>query len=154
MLSYISMMTLSNGNILRAAGPLCGEFTGPDTGEFPSQRPVTRSFDVFFDLCLNKRWNKQSRRRWFEMPSPSSWHHCSLYKCCLSESIHFLCQTAGWCLHGIDPQNSCYKSLLHKSKWRKFRCVHDFHRRNEYQNLMATMWTCVMSIVISLVTLP
>ena len=26
------------------------------TGEFPSQRPVTRSFDVFFHLCLNKRW--------------------------------------------------------------------------------------------------
>ena len=23
-------------------------------GEFPAQRPVTRSFDVFFDLCLNK----------------------------------------------------------------------------------------------------
>ena len=27
----------------------------PVTGEFPAQRPVTRSFDVFFDLCLNKR---------------------------------------------------------------------------------------------------
>ena len=27
----------------------------PVTGEFPTQRPVTRSFDVFFDLCLNKR---------------------------------------------------------------------------------------------------
>ena len=26
------------------------------TGEFPSQRPVTRSFDVFYDLHLNKRW--------------------------------------------------------------------------------------------------
>ena len=25
------------------------------TGEFPSQRPVTRSFEVFFDLRLNKR---------------------------------------------------------------------------------------------------
>ena len=25
----------------------------PVTGEFPSQRPVTRSFDVFFDLRLN-----------------------------------------------------------------------------------------------------
>ena len=25
----------------------------PVTGEFPAQRPVTRSFDVFFDLCLN-----------------------------------------------------------------------------------------------------
>ena len=27
-------------------------------GEFPSQRPVTRSFDVFFDLHLNKRLSK------------------------------------------------------------------------------------------------
>ena len=35
----------------------------------PSQRPVTRNFDIFFDLCLNKRWNKQPRRRWFETPS-------------------------------------------------------------------------------------
>ena len=29
-----------------------GEFTGVP-GEFPAQRPVTRSFDVFFDLRLN-----------------------------------------------------------------------------------------------------
>ena len=51
------MMTSSNGNIFRVTGPLCGEFTGP--GEFPPQRPVTRSFDVFFDLRLNKRLSKQ-----------------------------------------------------------------------------------------------
>ena len=31
----------------------------PVTGEFPLQRPVTRSFDVFFDLCLNKWLSKQ-----------------------------------------------------------------------------------------------
>ena len=30
----------------------------PVTGEFPAQRPVTRSFDVFFDLRLNKRQNE------------------------------------------------------------------------------------------------
>ena len=42
------MMTLSNGNIFRVTGHLCGEFTG--TGEIPAQRPLTRSFDVFFDL--------------------------------------------------------------------------------------------------------
>ena len=47
------------------------------TGEFPLQRPVTRSFDVFIDLCLDKRLNKQSRSRWFEMPSLSSLRHCS-----------------------------------------------------------------------------
>ena len=43
------------------------------TGEFPTQRPVTRSFDVFFDLRLNKRLGKQSRRWWFETPSCSLW---------------------------------------------------------------------------------
>ena len=32
----------------------------PVTGEFPTQGPVTRIFDVFFDLRLNKRLSKQS----------------------------------------------------------------------------------------------
>ena len=31
----------------------------PLTDEFPEQRPVKRSFDVFFDLILNKRLSKQ-----------------------------------------------------------------------------------------------
>ena len=39
----------------------------PAPGEFPAQRPVTRSFDVFFDLHLNKRLRKQSWGWWFEM---------------------------------------------------------------------------------------
>ena len=51
----------------------------PVTSEFPSQRPVTWSFDVFFDLRLNKRLSKQSRRRWFETPSRSLWHHCNAH---------------------------------------------------------------------------
>ena len=38
----------------------------PVTGEFPAQRPVTRSFGVFFDLHLNQQLSKQWRRRWFE----------------------------------------------------------------------------------------
>ena len=38
------------------------------TGEFPAQRQVTRSFDVFFDLRLNKRLSKQSWGWLFEMP--------------------------------------------------------------------------------------
>ena len=32
----------------------------PVTGELAAQRPVTQSFDVFFDLRLNKRPSKQS----------------------------------------------------------------------------------------------
>ena len=53
--------------------PFVREFTGP--GEFPTQRPVTRSFGVFFDLRLNKRLNKQSWGWWFETLSRPSWRH-------------------------------------------------------------------------------
>ena len=67
MLPTTLMVTSSNGNIFRVTGHLCGEFTGP--GEFPTQRPVTQSFEVFFDLCLNKWLSKQWWGWWFETPS-------------------------------------------------------------------------------------
>ena len=35
-------------------------------GEFPAQRPVTRSFELFFDLSLNKQLSKQSWGSWLE----------------------------------------------------------------------------------------
>ena len=41
----------------------------------PHKWPVTRSFDVFFDLCLNKRLSKQSWGWWFETPSCPLWRH-------------------------------------------------------------------------------
>ena len=59
--TYISMMMTSwNGNSFRVTGLLCGEFT--------DQIPVTRGFDVFFDLGLFRQLGKQWRRRWFETP--------------------------------------------------------------------------------------
>ena len=73
----VIMMTSSNGNIFRVIGRLCGEFTGP--GEFPAQRPVTRSFDVFFDLHPNKLLSKQWRGWWFETSSRSLWRHCNVW---------------------------------------------------------------------------
>ena len=50
----------------------------PVTGEFPTQRPVTRGFDISFDLRLNKLLNKQSWCWWFETPSCSLWRHCNV----------------------------------------------------------------------------
>ena len=47
------------------------------TDEFPAQRPVSRNFDVFFDLRLNGRLSKQSWCWWFETPLRSSWHRCN-----------------------------------------------------------------------------
>ena len=38
--------------------------------------PFKRTFDVFFDLRLNKRLSKHSKRRCFETPSRSLWRHC------------------------------------------------------------------------------
>ena len=49
----------------------------PVPGEFPTQRPVTRRFDVFFDLHLNKWLSKQSWGWWFETLSWSLWRHCN-----------------------------------------------------------------------------
>ena len=60
--TYFALLVLCAGN-------------SPVTGEFPSQRPVTRSFDVFFDLGLNKRLSEKSKRWWFETPSCSLWRH-------------------------------------------------------------------------------
>ena len=74
----IDTMTSSNGNIFRVTGPLCGELTGP--GEFPIQRPVMRSFDVFFDLRLSKRLTGCVNNREagdFETPSWSLWRQCN-----------------------------------------------------------------------------
>ena len=62
------MMTSSNGNIFRVTGHLCGEFT-------PRQRPMTRSFDAFFVLCLIQRLSKQSWGWWFETLPRPLWRH-------------------------------------------------------------------------------
>ena len=65
----------------------------------PPERPVTRSFDVFFDLCLNKRLSKQLWGWWFETSSRSLWRHCNEsgdwcgavdIEGCVSISIFFL----------------------------------------------------------------
>ena len=69
----ICMMTPSNGNIICATGHLCGEFTGHRW----IPRTVTQSFDVIFDLCLNKPLSKQLWGWWFETPLCPLWHHCN-----------------------------------------------------------------------------
>ena len=81
---------------------ICGEFTGPR--EFPAQRPVTQSFDVFFDLHFNKQLSNQSWGWWFEMPSRPSWRHCNVnewYYITWSANTIACLQRKGWFLHDI-----------------------------------------------------
>ena len=56
---------------------LC-EGNPPVTGGFLSQRPVTQSFGVFFDLCMNKILSKRKIRQWCETSSRSLWRHCNV----------------------------------------------------------------------------
>ena len=66
----------------------------PVPGEFHTQRPVTRSFDVYFDLRPNKRLSKQSWGWWFETPSHPFWRHRNvlhlwhLWSHCTDEFYH------------------------------------------------------------------
>ena len=60
----------------------------PVTGEFTAQRPVTQSFDVFFDLCLNERLSKKSWGWWFETPSCPLWRHCNAINACMYRCEH------------------------------------------------------------------
>ena len=83
------MMTSSNGNIFRVTGHLCGN--SPVPGEFPAQRPVTRSFDVFFDLRLNGRLSKQSWGWWLETPSHPLWRHGSVLADDKKKSVTTVC---------------------------------------------------------------
>ena len=84
----VLLMTSSNGNIFRVTDPLCGEFTG-------HKRPVTRSFDVFFDLHLSKWLSKQSWGWWFETSSRSLWRHCSV----LALAVHAVAAKALLLIH-------------------------------------------------------
>ena len=47
----------------------------------PRTRATHAELWCFFDLCLNKQWSKQSRRRWFETPSRLLWHQCNVVQC-------------------------------------------------------------------------
>ena len=106
----------------------------PVPGEFPTQRPVTRSFDVFFEIRPNKRLSKQSWGWWFETPSRPLWRHridgwrvCSPFTCmfCLVSAFDivlprialrryspvFICfPSIAYCLYSFSNHIACFPS--------------------------------------------
>ena len=80
-----------------------GDGNPPVTDGSPSQSPVTRSFDVSFDLGLNKQFSEQSRRRRFETPSCSLWRQCSEYTKATSHHLNQCWLIVNWI--GLDLFN-------------------------------------------------
>ena len=71
----VSVITTGKMNLYDAEW--LSTYNGGSQTEFPAQRPVTRSFDVFFDLRPNKRLNKPLWGWRFETLSPPLWRHCN-----------------------------------------------------------------------------
>ena len=97
--------------------PLLAPCEGNSTviGEFPSQRPGTRSFDVLFDLRLNIRLSKQSWGWWFEMLSRPLWRHYNeLPKHCLVYNIQFQFQFKS----SLLPYCCIWNTKSTKDKWK------------------------------------
>ena len=86
----------------------------PVTGEFPAQRAVTQSFDVFFDLRLNKRLSKQSSGWWFETRSCSLWCHCN-------KLLDFTCWLHGR-LCGVYYEHLANIDLVRHELWLYLSC--------------------------------
>ena len=95
----------------------------------PAQRPVMRSFDVFFDLHLNKGLSKQWWGWWFETPSCPLWRHCNDTE----RLVHCICVTSFICLLIAAISQGCYWCInkghftedvwLVVYKWLKNRCL-------------------------------
>ena len=116
------MMTSSNGNIFRVTGHLCGE--SPVPGEFPAQKPVTRSFHAFLDLRLNKPLSKQSWGWRFETLSHPSCRHCDD-------------KTAGYLIVYVELHEEVISQthqLVNRRTSDKTKCMHGFHRKNDIEH--------------------
>ena len=72
-LSFLSVIITSSNGKFSALPGLCEGNPSVICG-FPSQRPVTRSYDIFFDVHLNRQLSKQSKSR--ETSWHSLWRHC------------------------------------------------------------------------------
>ena len=134
---------------------LC-EGNSPVNGEFPSQRPVMRSFDVFFDLRLNKRLSKQSRGWWFETLLHSLWRHCNdktKQKCAPCTWFLGCLQNNGnkdafsrwyWCVNILT-----HYALDHVGVWHRYLRVTSWWR-HEVETFSASLFS-VSGITVTLV---
>ena len=97
----------------------------PVTGEFPAQRPVTWSFDVFCDLCQNKRLSKQSWGWWFETPSRPLWRHSNVPTpdlLCITLTISYLLMARSSTTVILNSSSWVYSIVTQENK--KHQCIY------------------------------
>ena len=94
----------------------------PVSGEFPTQRPVTRSFDIYFDPRPDKRLSKQSWGWWFGTLSHSLWRHRNDF---MRNCIPVNATIPHWWLINIGSCNVLTATNRYLSQcWPRSRCRH------------------------------
>ena len=89
----------------------------PVTGEFPSQRPVTRSFDVFFDLRLNKQIYPYYLAGLVQDYSNSIALAMELLQSCSKPSISGFCFTDDYCREFLVAGENYLGIMAVEMKW-------------------------------------
>ena len=116
----------------------------PVPGEFPAQRPVTRSFDVYFDLRLNKRLSNQSWGWWFGTSSRPLWRHCNEeYPKLMSTQVEIYQPRHDSCDHRFDVSRSAYSINAEHRGMVMFLLSFDASR-NRQQSLSAFIQKCLL----------
>ena len=141
------MMTSSNGNISAWLAICAGN------SPFPAQRQVTRSFDVVFDLRLNKRLSKQSWGWWFETILHPLWSHSNVGLICftfyISRDFHWLPfdrikgSSLAYLFYSFCSMMSFGSKLLLRTQWPTF--VYQFSGTiPELIHVISVVLVCVM----------
>ena len=122
----------------------------PVPSEFPAQRPVMQSFDVFFDLCLNRRLCKQSWGWWLEMPSHSLLCQCN--EICSCYALHvFIVWYKKWspCTSVFDQFISCHwcaeNFITNMHFWIMILKAHDKSIISEFHDKSYIFTNCIIS---------
>ena len=103
----------------------------PVTGEFPAQRSVTRSFDAFFALHLNRQLSRQWRRWWFETLPRSPWRHCNAFPLCFVCCVFFTGK-----FNDCSSLHHCYRNIRSTIKYTLRAYL--YRIREWYDMIMAT----------------
>ena len=93
---------------------------------------MTRTFDVFFDLRLNKRLSKQSRGWWFETESDSLWRRCNGKSDWPPKGFSLVTNSSTWGVLGVstDPMGqwsggvTIFKHNI--NHWLLLECGHQY----------------------------
>ena len=118
-------------------------WNSPAIGEFPAQRLVTQSFDIFFDLRLNTRLSERWWGWWFETPSCPLWRHCNDRLITINWlQIAFWSVVSMMIIYTIKLWVLIYKVHPTNHRYADICAIHPKNYENKYTTIQCTKLYC------------